>query len=172
MASKRLGIILACLLLLSGVVGYSQLAHIDGTSASVTITGDVTDSSGANTFTDCTGLSFPVTSGNTYRFEAIIFYTSAISTTGSGWAISGPTATSVAVASFIPTGSGTNQYAMVNDYNLPAAATATSPTLGNGIALLYGVVNVSATGTIQVRFETEIDTSAVVCKAGSTITYW
>ncbi len=44
----------------------------------------------ANTIADVTGLSFPVTEGQTFWFYFIIPYTSAATTTGCRWSVSGP----------------------------------------------------------------------------------
>lgn len=137
----------------------------------VTLGNDVTDSAGAATYTDCTGLSFAVTADTRYHFYAQIWYTSAASTTGSKWAINGPAATNMAYKSTytLTATSVTTNFAAA--YNIPTGANATSLTTTN-TAILEGTVLPSATGTLIVRFATEVDGSAVVCKAGSTLEWW
>jgi hypothetical protein len=57
----------------------------------VTLNGNVVNNNAsANTIADVTGLSFPVTAGTTYRFYAMIRYSSAATTTGSRWSVSAP----------------------------------------------------------------------------------
>jgi hypothetical protein len=137
----------------------------------VALGGDVTDSSGAATFTDCTGLSFAVTSGTRYNFRTTIWYTSAATTTGSKWAINGPATTNMAYKSTytLTATSVTTNFATA--YDIPSSANATSLTAGN-IAILEGTILPSANGTVIVRFATELDGNAVVCKAGSTLEWW
>ena len=137
----------------------------------VTLGSDVIDSSGAATYTDCTGLSFTVTSGTRYRFYALIWYTAAAGTTGSKWAINGPTTTNMAYTSRYTLTATTQTQNFAAAYDIPTAANATSLTTTN-VAVLEGTILPSANGTVVVRFATEVDTSAVVCKAGSTLEWW
>ena len=139
----------------------------------VVLGGDVSDSSGANTYTDCTGLSFAVTSGTRYGFHALIWYTSAVNTTGSGWSINGPAATNMAYRSVYTLTATSQTVNHATAYNIPAASNATSlASVGGNTATIDGSVLPSADGTIIVRFMTEVDTSAVICKAGSAIEWW
>lgn len=137
----------------------------------VALGGDVTDSAGAATYADCTGLSFAVTSGTRYNFYALIWYTSAATTTGSKWAINGPATTNMAYTSRYTLTATSVTTNFVTAYDTPSAANATSLTAGN-IAIVEGTILPSANGTVIVRFATEVDTSAVICKAGSTLEYW
>lgn len=138
----------------------------------VTLGGDVTDSAGANTYADCTGLSFAVTAGTRYRFYAVIYYTAGTpATTGSGWSINGPTATNMAYKSTYTLSATTTTTNYAVAYDIPAASNAAT-ILAGGIAILEGTVLPSANGTIIVRFMTEVNAVAVVCKAGSTIEIW
>jgi len=137
----------------------------------VTLGGDVTDSAGASTYVDCTGLSFAVTSGTRYHFYAQIWYTSAANTTGSKWAINGPAATNMAYKSTYTLAATTVTTNFAAAYDIPTTANATSLTTTN-TAILEGTILPSANGTVIVRFATEVDTSAVVCKAGSTLEWW
>lgn len=136
----------------------------------VVLGADVTNNNGvANTIQDITGLSFPVVAGQTYWFEFIIPYTSAATTTGSRWTISGPAAPTM--LNYRSEYSLTATSVTVNcatAYDIPAAANATSLTAGN-IATIWGVITPSAGGTVIGRFASEILSSAIVAKAGATL---
>lgn len=122
-----------------------------------------------NTIADVTGLSFPVTAGELYWFEFTIPYTSAITTTGSRWAINGPgsptllnyrseytlTATTITVNS-------------ATAYDTPAASNASSLTAGN-VATIWGFIKPSGNGSVTARFASEIANSAITAKAGATL---
>ena len=53
---------------------------------------------------------------------------------------------------------------------LPASPTQTAAQLNQ--AWIEGFVKPSANGTMIVRFATEVNTSAIVCKAGSVLEWW
>lgn len=138
----------------------------------VTLGADVINNNATpNTIADVTGLSFPVTSGVTYHFSALINYTSAVATTGSLWTINGPATTTLSYTSkyTLTATSETTNY--VAAYNTPATSNASSLTTGN-IAVIEGIVTPSANGTVVVRFASEIASSAITAKAGSTLTWW
>jgi hypothetical protein len=136
----------------------------------VVLASDLTNSNGtANTMQDVTGLSFAVVSGETYWFEFYIKYTAAATTTGSRWAINGPT-----FSSLYYTGqwSLTATSVTINGGNLaydqPTASNATSAqTTGGNVAWLTGFVTPTANGTVVARFASEVASSAIVAKAGS-----
>jgi len=122
-----------------------------------------------DTLQDVTGLSFPVVAG-TYRFKAIVDYTSATTTTGSRWTINGDVAaTRLAYSLRFPLTNTTN-----TAYNGVAyeagIVSATSLTTGN-ICMIEGMITVSGAGTIIVRFSSEVASSAITAKAGSFLTY-
>jgi hypothetical protein len=56
-------------------------------------------------------------------------------------------------------------------YSIPAASNATSIVAGN-IAIIEGTILPSAAGTVVVRFASEVASSAITCKAGSTLEWW
>jgi hypothetical protein len=139
----------------------------------VTLASDVTNNNGtANTIADVTGLSFSVLNGKTYLFEFDIIYTAAATTTGSRWSINGPTTTHLnyeSAYSLTTTTATTN--AMLQAYDSPAGANATSAATGNNWAWIRGVIRPSADGTVIARFASEISSSAIVAKAGSFVRY-
>ncbi len=120
----------------------------------------------ANTIADVTGLSFPVTAGETYWYEFTIAYTSAATTTGSRWAISGPALTLLSGRSEYTLTATTTTVNSATAYDIPAASNATSLTAGN-VATIWGVVTPSASGTVIARFASEVLSSAITAKAGS-----
>lgn len=125
----------------------------------------------ANTITDVTGLSFPVTSGNMYWFRFVIPYTSAAATTGSRWSINGPgSPTFLAYKSSytLSTTADTTNYAAA--YDAPAASNASSIAAGN-TCVIEGFIRPSANGTVIARFASEITVSAITAKAGAIVFY-
>lgn len=133
-----------------------------------------------NTLADVTGLSFAVNSGSTYWFRFVIWYTSAATTTGSIWTLNGPTTTLFGYRSSWSLGAaGTAGTDVFTDfpgvaYNTPATSNASSSTQTAGqanIAIIEGFITPSANGTLIARFASEITSSAIVAKAGSTVFY-
>ena len=127
----------------------------------------------ANTIANVTGLSFPVTSGNTYVFEFTIAYTAAATTTGSRWSISGPATTILCYTSeYSLAATTTTRNANNITYDLPAGSSATSAgtTTGNQ-AVISGIIRPSANGDVIARFASEVASSAITAKAGSVCYY-
>ena len=123
----------------------------------------------ANTIQDVTGLSFPVVAGNRYYFKFVIDFTSAINTTGSRWAVSGPSLTRLTMVSNYTLAATTQTLnSGVAAYDTPAASNATSIVAGN-IAIMEGYIQCSASGNVIARFASEISGSAITAKAGSMV---
>jgi hypothetical protein len=168
----------------TGAVKTSQNQGANSISSSISsavLASDVTNNNAtANTIADVTGLSFPVTSGNKYWFRFVIWYTAAATTTGSRWALNGPATTLLAYKTnqgLSAAGtSGTDVMTDVNQgaYDTPAASNASSPTATAGqanIVIIEGLVQPSGNGSIIARFASEVSSSAIVAKAGSTVFY-
>lgn len=138
----------------------------------VTLGADVVNNNAtANTLQDVTGFSFGVTAGTTYNFRAQILYTSAATGTGSRWTINGPATTFLAYRSVYTLTATTVTTNNLSAYNLPAASNAgTNPT--SGVTIIEGVIQPSASGTVIVRFASEVASSAITAKAGSTLMWW
>ncbi len=134
---------------------------------------DVTNNNAtANTIADVTGLSFSVLNGKTYLFEFDIIFTAAATTTGSRWSINGPTTTFLNYESiYALTSTSATFNAMLQAYDNPSGANATSATTGNNWAKINGIIRPSADGTVIARFASEISSSAIVAKAGSVVRY-
>lgn len=141
---------------------------VSGAGASrVWLPGDVVNNNAvANTIADVTGLSFQVVAGSKYSFKFFIVYSSAATTTGSRWSINGPATTFVNYRSQYPTSATaiTNNAALAG-YNLPAASNASSLTTNN-IAIIEGIIQPSANGTVIARFASEITASAITAIGG------
>jgi hypothetical protein len=137
---------------------------------SVLLTADVTNNNAsANTIANVTGLSFAVLSGVTYWFEALIPYTSAATTTGSRWSITGPASpTLLTYRSEYTLTATTFTNNVANAYDAPSASNASSLTAGN-LATIWGVIRPSANGTVTMRFASEVASSAIVAKAGAVL---
>lgn len=135
----------------------------------VVLAADVTNNNAtANTIADVTGLSFPVTAGQRYKFKFVITYTAAATTTGSRWSINGPTVT---LLNYRSDYSLTTISRTTNDgqsaYNLPAASNLSSAVVAAGnIAVIEGIITPSANGSVIARFASEVLSSAIVAKAG------
>jgi hypothetical protein len=147
--------------------------EITGGPNVVTLAADVTNNnSTANTIADVTGLSFTVVSGRTYRFRALILYTAAATTTGSRWAVSGPATSLLAYTSRYSLTATTQTINYANAYDTPAASNATSTATTGNIATIEGILTPTASGTVVIRFASEVASSAIVAKAGSTLEWW
>lgn len=160
----------------SGAVKTSQNLGNNAISSSMSATvlgSDVTNNNAtANTIADVTGLSFAVTAGNKYYFRFVIPYTAAATTTGSRWAINGPASpTGLRYRSaYTLTATSETVNGGVAAYDSPAAASASSLTDGN-IAIIEGIIQPSASGTVIARFASEVSSSAIVAKAGAVVYY-
>lgn len=159
---------------ISGAIKQSQMLGANNAAVNamnvVVMTGDVTNNNGtANTIADVTGLTFPVTSGETYWFEFVIPYTSAATTTGSRWSINGPgSPTLLAYRSEYTLTATTTTVNSQNTYDTPAASNASSLAAGN-VATIWGIITPSQNGSVTARFASEISASAIVAKAGATL---
>jgi hypothetical protein len=122
----------------------------------------------ADTLQDVTGLSFPVISGKKYRFRFEFGYSSAASTTGSRWTVSGPTVTERAYWTELMNTSQTNR--LLNGGSNAwdeSVVTAATPNIGTLLqAAVWGRVQPSADGTVIGRFASEVSGSAITAKAG------
>lgn len=140
-----------------------------GVGVLLTTAADVVNSD-ADTLANVTGLSFDVTSGQVYRFRAVIPYTSAATTTGSRWTINGPSMTHISYTSRYTLTASTETFGYYTALQQPAAANATSLTTGN-VAVVEGFFKPSASGTAAIQFASEVGASAITALAGATLEY-
>lgn len=126
----------------------------------------------ANTIADITGLEFPVQSGARYHFRFTIPYTAATTATGSRFSLTGPASpTYLAYRSdYTLTATSRTFNEGLGAYDLPAAANATSLTSGN-LAVIEGIIQPSADGTVKARFASKVSGSAIVAKAGACVQF-
>ncbi len=136
----------------------------------VTLAANVTNSS--TTLANLTNFSFPVSAGVPYRFEALITYDAAATTTGSRFLMTGPAFTNYALETNNTNATtGLSVTSSVSAYGLPSVASAASNT-ANNLVTLTGRIVPSANGTMQVQFASEVGLSAITAKPGSILTYW
>lgn len=161
----------------NGAQKMSQSNGVNPISSSVqqvVLGADVTNNNAtANTIASVTGLEFPVTAGQRYRFKFVIHYTSAATATGSRWSITGPgSPTELRYNSeYSLTTTSRTMNEGLSAYDVPAASNATSAATGSNIAIIEGFITPSANGTVTARFASEIASSAIVAKAGSYVGY-
>jgi hypothetical protein len=145
-------------------------ADITGYSAPsvVSLSADVTNNNAvANSIASVTNLSFNVTANTTYKFKFFIVYTSAATTTGSRWSITGPAITFLNYNSeYSLTATSKTFNTGLSAYDLPAASNATSASTGSNIAIIEGIIRPSANGTVTARFASEVASSSIVAKGG------
>lgn len=138
----------------------------------VVLASDVVNNNGtANTIADVSGLAFPVSSGATYWFKFVIDYTAQATTTGSRWSISGPTFTRLAYASTYSLTATTFTFNAGVAYDFPVASNATSAATAGNSAYIEGYITPSANGNVIARFASEVASSAITAKKGSTL-FW
>ncbi len=154
----------------SGVVGDTSVLGWKGTRKTVTLAADVASANTANLLKDITDLSFDVTEGVTYRFYAIIPYTSGNTSTGSRWTINGPAASLLSYTSRYTLTAVAQTVNFCSAYNMPVTFNASS--LLTSLAIIEGVITPSASGTVVVRFASESGTVAITAKAGATLDWW
>jgi hypothetical protein len=123
-----------------------------------------------NTLANVTGLTFAVVAGRTYRFRAHVPYSSAATTTGSRFTANGPALTALNGTSSYTIDATTRTLNNFTAWQIPAAANATSLTVGN-LAIVEGTFTPSASGTFAIQFASEVAASAVTALAGATLDY-
>lgn len=124
------------------------------------------------TYADITGLSFPVSSGQTYRFYALILYSTNATGTGAAFSVNGPAASMIAFhANFNGTTAITQTVRYYDAYDGGTFATATASATAN-IAEIRGIVKPSSSGTVAMRFSSDAAAATVTVRAGSTVEYW
>lgn len=129
------------------------------------ITSDISES--ATTATDVTGLSFSVTSGQSYEFQFWILGATAATSTGMQLALTFPSGTMIArsdgqnLTDIADAGCSINTSGTFCAY--------TSGWTGDRTVCIKGIFYATANGTVQLQFKTEINGSAVTIRANSTV---
>jgi hypothetical protein len=152
---------------LSGVTSNIQ-DQLDSLTKVFYWSGSVVNNNGtANTLADVTGLLIALASGKTYRFKVSVWFTSAASTTGSRWTINGPTNSMLNYYSQVDTAvSGLTFFTGIQGYNSASITPSASSTTTSNRAVIEGIITTTASGNLQVRFSSEISSSAITALYG------
>ena len=124
-----------------------------------------------NVLEDIPGLAFDVVAGVTYRFFAIIPYTSTAGNNGTRWTINTPASALLSYVSRYTQTTNTETVNYLSGPNLPASCNNNSLLTGN-MATLQGVIRPTANGTVQVRFTGELGGPTITVKAGASLEWW
>lgn len=120
------------------------------------------------TLANVNDLSFPVAAGATYSFRFSLRFTSALATTGLALALNGPAGfTFLAAVVDMATSATARQHGSITAYETPVVGTG-SAAAAPLPAYVYGtLVNGPNAGTLQLRFRSEVNGSAVNVLRGS-----
>lgn len=124
-----------------------------------------------NVLEDIPGLAFDVVANVTYRFFAIIPYTSTAGNNGTRWTISTPPTILLSYVSRYTQTTNSETVNYLSGPNLPASCNNNSLLTGN-MAILQGVIRPSANGTVQIRFTGELGGPTITVKAGASLEWW
>lgn len=123
-------------------------------------------------YTDVTGLSFPVIANNSYYFYFFIVYDVLDTANGTAWSINGPAATMAYTSKYTadsPSGS-VNNYGLTA-YNLPASTSSKSQATSANVAIIEGIITPSASGSVIARFMSEAVSHDLTAKSKSFVEY-
>lgn len=131
----------------------------------VVLGGDI--SSSVTALGDATGLSFAVTSGVRHRFCFWVVFRSAALTTGIQLSVNAPAATLLAYNAIIPITATTQVLGNRRAVNVASVGTGVDVVNSDLLATVEGVIVPSASGTLALRYSSEVAASAVTMRAGS-----
>lgn len=154
--------------------------------ATVSLLNDQTVSSSQSSFSNITALALPVLANRSYNFRCDILYTTAATTTGMGFAMTGPSSPTSFVyntrlcdpTTNCNTATGTNQRATIvelvgsgNDGTYGTAVSDT-PYTGTNFAKIEGILNNgSNAGTLQARSHADANANYTIKAGSSCIVY-
>ena len=121
-------------------------------------------------FADVTDLSFAVVAGRTYKFKIFCQFNVTNTSTGTRWAVNGPSFSRLFYNTLVTSGTGLQANQAWNTYDA-MSATGNSNFTTNNCAIIEGIVVPSANGTLIARFACELTVTSVTCIAGSYIEY-
>lgn len=141
-------------------LGFGAIVKLSADLAAVTTTA----------LADATGLSFALASGRFYSFTFWIRFSTAATTTGAQFAVNAPansylvyrTETSLTAAA-----AGAPTFRTARAVNIGTASASVDAANGNLLAIVQGMIQPSANGTLIVRVGTEVAASGVTVRAGS-----
>ena len=131
------------------------------------LNGDVSVST--TSYSDVTGLSFPVLANKRYYFKFDIITTSQSTAVGQGWSINGPTFSNLMYYSFYASSATLAQYNNgVSTYN---TGTVTGNNATRGIGFIEGIIDTTSSGNVIASARSESNGLTVTAKAGSVVFY-
>lgn len=146
-------------------------ADLSGVAKSVVL-GSPVNVSGNNAFADITGLAVAVLNGVPTRFQFMILWGSAATTTGARFSLNGPAFTNLAyMVRWNTTATVVTTAPLGTSYNQNFTAGTDANTASN-LAIIEGIVIPSADGNLLARFANEVNGSAITARAGSSVLYW
>jgi hypothetical protein len=141
--------------------------------APIVLSNDVSITASTTTLNDVTGLSFPIVSGNKYKFRAELYVTTTVSNTGSKFAVNANVAVSAIV--YRATGAGGTAAAnfVHNAFALDSAsATNVGAVLSSQYVVIEGILIANNTGTAIIRFgKGSANAGTLTVRAGSFLNY-
>lgn len=145
-----------------------------GFAALVELANDVSNAAAvANTFADVAGLKYTLAANERRRFRALIRYTAAAITTGSRWAAKAPASPAEFAYRAVWAVTATAEAVSQGTANDAGTVSAMSAAVAGNIAVVEGIVKAGpAGGDLVIRFASEVASSAIVAKAGSTLEVW
>lgn len=150
-------------------VAFTVRSVQNGLNVATMTADEVNDDATPNTLHDLPGLAFPVEEGAVYWYRAFIPYTAAATSTGSRWVTTGPSMTWVYIRAAYTVTGAVETINILSALNLPVACNATSGSTGANFATIEGVLRPSAGGIVQLRFASEVASSAITAKNGANI---
>lgn len=127
-------------------------------------------------FADITGLTVAVENGKTYNFEAMLIHANDAATTGSRFAINGPTLTNIfagTIDTVTPSVTASAHSAGVVTAVDTAITAQTTGSTSNRLAIISGVFTAGANGTFAMRLASEVAVAnGVTVRAGSWLHVW
>jgi hypothetical protein len=132
----------------------------------VRLTADLAANS-ATALADATGLSFAVVAGQVYRFQFWVIFQSAALTTGIQLSVNAPASSALAYNVAIPISATAQVLGFRRAVNVASVGTGVDAITANLLATVEGIIAPTASGTLQLRYSSEIAASAVTIKAQS-----
>jgi hypothetical protein len=122
------------------------------------------------TYADCSGLSFALTSGTYYHFRFNLIFRTAATTTGIKLGLTWPTATTFSCEGQIPfaaDGAGGAWQGHITATTDSVRSTGVQAANTDYFAVLEGTILPSTGGTLQLKFASEVASSAATIRQGS-----
>lgn len=139
----------------------------DAAWAGETVDLDSDQVNSATALADATGLSLTVPAAGLYVFKFWVVFQTAATTTGIQLSVNGPAQSLLVFWAVAPTSLTAWSVSVRRIYDSGAATTGIDTANANTLAKIDGVVRATASGTLIVRFGSEVGGSNVTIKIGS-----